>query len=70
MYEYNSTRRKLNNNQIDYLNKLYNRYNNVRHPYAHWAKNSMDTQVITNIETARELILDGLKFINKYYKTF
>lgn len=70
IYKYNSSKGNLNNNQIDYLNKLYNRYNNMRHPYAHWAENSMDTQVITNVETARDLILEGLKFINEYYKTF
>lgn len=69
-YEYNSSMGNLNNNQIDYLNELYNRYNQMRHPYAHWAENSMDTQVITDIKTANELILEGLKFINKYYIIF
>lgn len=70
IYKYNSSKGNLNNNQIDYLNELYNKYNKQRHPYAHWAENSMDTQVITNVETARDLILEGLKFINEYYKTF
>lgn len=69
-YEYNSSKGNLNNNQIDYLNDLYNRYKKMRHPYSHWSENSMDTQVITDIKTAHELILEGLQFINKYYIIF
>lgn len=69
-YEYNSSKGNLNNNQIDYLNELYNRYNKMRHPYAHWAENSMDTQVITDVKTAHDLILEGLQFVNKYYIIF
>lgn len=70
MYEYNSSKGNLNNNQIDYLNELYNRYNKMRHPYAHWAADSMDTQVITDVKTAHDLILEGLQFVNKYYIIF
>jgi len=69
-YEYNSSNTTLNNNQIDYLNELYNRYNRMRHPYAHWSANSIETHVITDIKTAHDLILEGLQFINKYYITF
>jgi ribonuclease HI len=69
-YEYNSSWGNLNNDQIDYLNELYNRYNRMRHPYAHWAENSLDTHVITDIKTARDLITEGLQFINKYYIIF
>ena len=69
-YEYNSSKENLNNNQINYLNELYNRYNRMRHPYAHWSENSMDTQVITDIKTAHDLITEGLHFINKYYIIF
>ena len=69
-YEYNSSKGNLNNNQIDYLNDLYNMYKKMRHPYSHWSENSMDTQVITDIKTAHELILEGLQFINKYYIIF
>ena len=69
-YEYNSSRGGLNDNQINYLNELYNRYNQMRHPYSHWAENSMDTQVITDVKTAHDLILEGLQFINKYYILF
>ena len=35
-YEYNSSKENLNNNQINYLNELYNKYNRIRHPYTHW----------------------------------
>ena len=52
------------------INELYNRYNRMRHPYAHWSENSLDTQVITDIKTAHALIEDGLHFINKYYILF
>lgn len=69
-YEYNSSKGSLNDKQINYLNELYNRYNKMRHPYSHWAENSMDTQVITDIKTAQSLIKEGLKFINEYYIMF
>ena len=69
-YEYNSSWGNLNNDQMDYLNELYNRYNRMRHPYAHWAENSLDTHVITDIKKARDLITEGLQFINKYYIIF
>ncbi|WP_019133586.1 viroplasmin family protein [Kallipyga massiliensis] len=69
-YEYNSSKKNLSNNQINYLNELYNRYNRMRHPYAHWSENSMETQVITDIKTAHDLITEDLHFINKYYITF
>ena len=42
----------------------------MRHPYSHWAESSMDTQVITDIKTAHDLILEGLQFVNKYYIIF
>ena len=42
-YEYNSSKGNLNNNQIDYLNDLYNRYNKMRHLYSHWSEDSIDT---------------------------
>ena len=56
--------------QLNYLNELYNRYNKIRHPYSHWSEESMDTQVITDINTAHELLEEGLKFIDKYYIIF
>lgn len=69
-YKYNSSKGSLNDDQINYLDDLYNKYSKIRHPYSHWAENSMDTEVITDIEEARNLILEGLKFINKYYIIF
>lgn len=69
-YEYNGPVGNLNSKQIDYLNELYNRYNQMRHPYFHWRECSMDTHVISDINTAHDLINDGLKFINKYYIIF
>lgn len=69
-YEYNSSKENLNNNQINYLDELYNRYYRMRHPYSHWSENSMDTQVITDIKIAHDLITEGLQFINKYYIIF
>lgn len=69
-YVYNSTKGNLNEDQLNYLNELYNRYNKIRHPYSHWSEESMDTQVITDINTAHELLEEGLKFIDKYYIIF
>lgn len=69
-YEYNSSTGSLSCEQINFLNELYNKYNRIRHPYSHWAEDSINTQVITDINTAHDLILDGLRFINEYYIIF
>lgn len=69
-YRYNSSTRNLNDTQIDYLNVLYNRYKNIRHPYSHWSEDSADTQVITDIKTAHDWLNEGLQIINKYYILF
>lgn len=66
-YYYNSTSNGLSVDQIDYLNDLYNFYNKIRHPYSHWSQNSIDVQVITEMNVARDLIAEGLKLVDKYY---
>lgn len=60
----------LSSNQKDYLNDLYSNYNKVRHPYSHWSAEDCDTAVITEMETARDLLVEGLTLVNKYYKLF
>ena len=69
-YYYNSTSNGLSVDQIDYLNDLYNFYNKIRHPYSHWSQNSIDVQVITEMNVARDLIAEGLKLVDKYYIMF
>lgn len=69
-YVYNADTKHLNDKQIEYLNELYNRYNKNRHPYSHWRKDSVDVSIITDINTAHDLIKENLKFINKYYIIF
>ncbi|WP_352417802.1 viroplasmin family protein [Proteiniborus sp.] len=66
-YYYNSSSNGLDKKQIDFLNDLYNFYNRIRHPYSHWSQNSIDVQVITEMSVARDLIIEGLKLIDKYY---
>lgn len=62
--------RLLTINQKDYLNKLYTKYNGLRHPYSHWSADDLDTAVITDITTAREYLTEGLNLINEYYLCF
>ncbi|MBP2025280.1 viroplasmin family protein [Peptoniphilus stercorisuis] len=69
-YYYNSTKVNASTRQIDFLDDLYNYYNKIRHPYAHWSKDSIDTPVITEMHVARDLILEGLQLVNKYYILF
>ncbi|MFA7203654.1 MAG: viroplasmin family protein [Candidatus Caldatribacteriota bacterium] len=69
-YYYNSTKDNASEEQIEFLNDLYNYYNRIRHPYAHWSKDSIDTPVITEMHVARDLILEGLQLVNKYYILF
>ena len=69
-YYYNSTKVNASTRQIDFLEDLYNYYNKIRHPYAHWSKDSIDTPVITEMHVARDLILEGLQLVNKYYILF
>lgn len=70
-YECNSSNVAiLDSKQKDFLEQLYNNYNTVRHPYSHWSADDYDTAVITDMETARELLIKGLTLINKYYRIF
>ena len=56
--------------RLDFLNDLYNKYNQVRHPYTHWSADDYDTAVITDIQKAKDYIFEGLTLINKYYILF
>jgi len=69
-YSYNSKFNGLNDKQIGLLNDTYNFYNKIRHPYSHWSKESVNTSVITSMETARDLILEGFILFDKYYIMF
>lgn len=60
----------LNTSQVDFLNDLYNAYHGIRHPYSHWSVDDYDTAVITNIESAREYLIQGLTLVDKYYILF
>lgn len=60
----------LSTHQVNYLNTLYTTYNSVRHPYSHWSFSEVDTAVITDIQTARRFLLDGLILIDQYYTLF
>lgn len=66
----NSNRHVLSSNQLTYLNNLYTKYNNVRHPYSHWSQSELETAVITNIEEARNILNEGISLINEYYNLF
>ena len=61
---------QLNDEQATFLNDLYNKYNQVRHPYTHWSADDYDTAVITDIQKAKDYIFEGLTLINKYYILF
>lgn len=69
-YYYNANRNELNDDQIDLLNDFYNFYCQVRHPYTHWMPDSLDSHVITDINVARELLLEGLQLVDNYYRIF
>lgn len=69
-YYYNSSDNGLSRKQIDILDDIYNYYNKIRHPYSHWSQNSIDVQVITEMNIARDLIIEGLKLVDIYYIMF
>jgi len=60
----------LSNQQLNYLNTLYTKYNSVRHPYSHWSVSDIDTAVIIDIDTARGILADGLNLVDQYYTLF
>lgn len=60
----------LTRDQLEYLNTLYTKYNSVRHPYSHWSASDIDTAVVTDIATARDILNDGLNLIDQYYTLF
>lgn len=71
VYQYSGNNKsKLEVHQLDYLNDFYNNYNSVRHPYSHWSANEVDVAVITDIGEARNLLLEGLGYIDRYYTLF
>lgn len=71
IYECNNAKKsKLNKLQLDYLNKLYNSYNSIRHPYSHWSANDIEVAIIDNIAEARNLLLDGLKVVDEYHTLY
>ena len=71
LYECSSKKTSLlSSTQVNYLNKLYTTYNSVRHPYSHWSFDDLDTAVIVDISTARQILLDGLTLFNQYYTLF
>lgn len=55
--------------EVEYLNELYNFYYNHRHTLDHWNKNGL-TRMLKTMEEARQLIVDNLELINKFYITF
>lgn len=69
-YYYNSDRNGLDAHQINFLDDAYNYYNKIRHPYTHWSQNSIDVQVVTDMHVARDLIIEGLKLVDRYYIMF
>lgn len=70
-YECNSRNKSaLTEEQLIYLNDLYNAYNGIRHPYSHWSADDYDTAVITKIEVAQDYLNKGLTLADKYYKLF
>lgn len=71
LYECNSrSKSALSDQQLNYLNNLYTKYNSVRHPYSHWSASDVDTAVITSIDEARNLLNDGIVLVNQYYTLF
>ena len=70
-FECNSPQKAtLSTSQLAFLNRLYTKYNSIRHPYSHRSASDVDTAVITNIQEARHLLLDGLSLIDQYYINF
>ncbi|HFI0621660.1 TPA: viroplasmin family protein [Streptococcus suis] len=68
-YFYNSNC-SLNPNELNYLNRLYNKYSQMRHPYSHTPALDIDVAIVTSITEARNLILDCLQLFNEYYIIF
>ena len=60
----------LKEEQLCYLEDLYNNYNRIRHPHSHWNQYSIDSKTIEDLNEAKEILTEGLKFINKYYILF
>ena len=66
----NSFSNYLRNDQLDFLNKVYNYCHEIRHIYVHTNENDIDTAIITSPEEARNIILDCLKLLDEYYELF
>lgn len=56
--------------KVEFLNKLYNFYHKNRHTLFHWDEESEDTRVLSTLEEAHAVILDGFALLNDYYIIF
>src|SRR5699024_6445092 len=61
---------KLSQEQLTYLEDLFDYYSKNRHDYSHWSKDSLDTQMLPDINNAKSIIKTGLAKINGYYINF
>ncbi|WML51700.1 viroplasmin family protein [Neobacillus sp. PS3-12] len=56
--------------KVAFVNKLYNFYHKNRHTLFHWDEEPEDTRVLSSIEEARDIILDGFTLLDEYYIIF
>ncbi len=62
--------RTLSSEQNEYLNELYSQYHRIRHMYSHWSAYEADVAVVTDMQTARNMIEYILGLFNRYYLVF
>ena len=71
LYEIHTNKQELfEDDELTYINELYNFYHKNRHTLNHWSKVSRLTRSLKTMEEARSLIISNLDLINKYYIVF
>ncbi|PKE16740.1 ribonuclease H1 domain-containing protein [Macrococcoides caseolyticum] len=65
-YYYNKDKSLLSNNYQVLLDDVYNLYRNNRHDYSHTSLEDEDISTIEDIEIAKDLIRQGLRYFDKY----
>lgn len=69
-YEYNRSCAGLSITQINILNDLYNFYNKNRHIYSHWNSVDLESNIVTSMKEARDIMDESFILFDKIHTLF
>lgn len=70
VYYYNGSHNSCNQAQIDILNDLYNFYNKTRHIFSHWNSHDVDSNIVSSMSEARDILDNAFIIFDKCHSLF